>query len=209
MHDPMVVVFDVPLPIPRRRGWDNARDGEARWSIKRRLYSKHAVDNNNAPSALASKPMDPWWRPRAYRIRVAGRSLQWVELCTVWHVEPDGHDSGTICKGMRGSQLTAHNVRWAWKHRRHLEVHFGFTRKVKRWLRDRCAECGDRFRWKQSRRSYMSTDKVWHDKCMSLRHVRGQLDDALACLAFDADDTTRWRVERQLDRRSEKAKETA
>lgn len=133
------------------------------------------------------------------------RRLYWPPMLDVWHVEPQGRDSGTVCKGMGGSDLSWHNVRWAWTHRRHLSLRFWPYLSVKRWLVDRCAECGRRFFWKDDRHGYMSSDAVYHDRCMTLRHVRSQLDDAAKALTFTATDTERWRVERWLNWREEQA----
>lgn len=39
---------------------------------------------------------------------------------------------------------------------------------------------------------------MWHGLCMSLRHVRGQLDDVTGYLRGTADADARWRVEYRL-----------
>jgi len=121
-------------------------------------------------------------------------------IVTVWHVEPKGHDSGSICKGMRGSGWSWANVKFALRHIRHLEIHVEPYRRVKRWLLDHCAECGYRFRWKQARHSYQSSPErvVYHEKCMDLRSVRGWADDLEAFIKGDADDNCRWRVDYRL-----------
>ena len=202
MHDPMVVVFDLPAPWPQREKWAE-RTAARRWGfdVRRRTNPEHL-----------GQRVYPWWRAKGYTLMVAGRAFGMPTFATVWHVEPKGHDSGTVCKGMGGSDLTWHNVVWAWRHRAHLKINVEPYRRVRRWLFDRCDECGHRFFWKQGRHGYQSSDKVWHDKCMSLRHTRSQLDDAAKALQFTADSTTRWRVERWLSWRDEqaaKAKEQA
>lgn len=126
-------------------------------------------------------------------------------LITVWHVEPTGADSGRICKGMGSSSLTWHNVRWAWTHRRHLRIVVPPARRVVRWLRDRCAGCGRRFFWRDSRHSYGGSGAVWHEPCMTLRTVRSQLDDARGYINGTADETVRWRVEYRMRERDCKA----
>jgi hypothetical protein len=86
--------------------------------------------------------------------------------------------------------------------RRHLP--WRLYRRVRGWLVDRCAGCGRRFLWADVRHSYPSSDRVWHEVCMSLRQVRGQLDDLTAYVRCTADSTTRWRAEHrlaELDRR--------
>lgn len=115
---------------------------------------------------------------------------------TVWHHEPNGNDSGSVCKGMRGSNLSWHNARWAIRHRRHLSIQIHPYQRVQRWLMDHCSECGRKFRWKDSRHGYMSHEReVWHDECMTLRTLRGAVDDLHAYIDGTADDTQRWRVE--------------
>jgi hypothetical protein len=52
--------------------------------------------------------------------------------------------------------------------------------------------------WNDSRHGYMSSDDVYHDKCMTLRHVRGQLDDLTKFVQFEADDNAKFRVEYRL-----------
>ena len=114
----------------------------------------------------------------------------------IWHVEPGGHDSGEVC-----GHLPMRPVRRTWwmvRHVRHLRLRWWPYLKVTRWLVDRCDGCGQRFHWRDARHSYQSTDKVWHDPCMSLRHVRSQLDDLTDYVRAEADDNARWRVEYRL-----------
>lgn len=191
MHDPMVVVFDTHLPIPVRK-WK--AKGETVWAFERRRRTN--------PENLG-QPVYPWFRPAGYDVRAFGWRIGLADLATIWHNEPQDRDSGTVCKGMRGSNLTLHNVRWAWRHRDHITISVRPYNRVRSWLYVRCAECGHRFLWKQARIGYMGGDSVYHDKCMSLRHTRGQLDDAAKALTFTANDTERWRVERWLAWREE------
>lgn len=141
------------------------------------------------------------WHLRGVFWQVAGREFYWPSLIDVWHHEPAGHDSGTLCKGMGGSDLTWRNIKWATRHWRHISVTVRPVRRVRCWLTDHCAECGCRFLWKQGRTGYMSSDDVYHYPCMSLQHVRGQLEDAAKALTFTADQTERWRVEYWLSNR--------
>lgn len=176
MHDPDVVVFTIAVPLPKRA---KRREGTGpRWTLGRRRYT------NAEHLGLV---IDAWWQPRAWEPRIAGRALEWAKLCTVWHGEPGGRDSGSVCKGMGGSGLTWANVVWAWHHRRHLEVHFDFARRVKRWRRDRCAGCGKRFRWHDSRNGFMNGDEVYHDVCMSYRAWRSKAEERLTVLELVVD----------------------
>lgn len=189
MHDPMVVVFDLHAPVPMPT-W--TPKGSPRWGVRRRRFTGPAADGGGSP-------IDPWWRPRAWQLSLRGKRIGWWHVATVWHVEPGGADSGRVCKGMGSSELTAHNVAWAWRHRSHLKVNVEPWLRLYRWRTLRCAGCGLPFRWKgDARFGYQSSDDVYHDPCMSLRHVRGQLDDLTAYVRFEADDNARWRVEYRL-----------
>jgi hypothetical protein len=124
----------------------------------------------------------------------------------VWHDEPDGHDATEVCGH------PPHGVRrlvWAVRHARHLHFRWWRYLNVKRWIVDRCDHCGRRFLWKDSRNSYQSSDRVWHDTCMSLRHVRSQLDDLTGYVLATADSNARWRATYRLEQIEKAAKETA
>lgn len=114
----------------------------------------------------------------------------------VWHDEPDGHDAFQVCG--RPPCRPASRLAWAFRHRQHLHYRWWPYLHVRRWIVDRCAGCGHRFRWREARYSYESTDKVWHRACMSLREVRSQLDDITAYVRAEADSNARWRVEYRL-----------
>ena len=114
----------------------------------------------------------------------------------VWHREPRGHDSGTVCG--RIPRTTLARIWWTARHVHHLHLRWWPAFNIRRWITDHCDHCGKRFRWRQARHSYQSTDKVWHDVCMSLRHVRGQLDDITGYVRGTADSDARWRAEYRL-----------
>lgn len=114
----------------------------------------------------------------------------------VWHDEPGGHDSGEVCG--HAPQRGVARLAWTLRHVRHLHYRWWPYLNVRRWIVDRCDGCGKRFRWRDARYSYQGTDRVWHDVCMTLRHVRSQLDDITAYVRAEADDNARWRVEYRL-----------
>ena len=114
----------------------------------------------------------------------------------IWHREPGGHDSGEVCG--RPPKRGIRRVVWAVRHARHLRLRWWPYQHVRRWIVDRCAGCGRRFAWREARYSYQSTDRVWHDPCMSLRHVRSQLDDLTGYALGTADDNARWRANYRL-----------
>lgn len=114
----------------------------------------------------------------------------------VWHTEPGGADAFTVCG--TPPNATAAALWWAVRHWRHLHYRWWPYLNVRRWICDRCAGCGRRFLWRDARCSYMGSDQVWHEPCMSLRHVRGQLNDIDHYVLGSADCNTRWRVEYRL-----------
>lgn len=121
----------------------------------------------------------------------------------VWHDEPDGHDAFEVCG--HPPQTAVARLVWTFRHRRHLHYRWWPYLHVHRWITHRCADCGKRFRWKEARHSYPGANKVWHDVCMSLRHVRSQLDDITAYVRAEADSNARWRVEYRLKQLDEAA----
>lgn len=189
MHDPSVVVFDVHVPIPRRDRWRDAREGEKRWTPGR--FRRTNPEN-------LGQPVYPWFHLSGWHPQIAGRAFSWVTFATVWHEEPNGADSGTVCKGMGGTELTWHNVKWAWKHRKHLNIQIRPYLRVKHWVFDRCEDCGRRFFWKGDARIGTGWDApgVLHSSCHRVRHLQGQVADLKKYIQFDASDTERFRVER-------------
>jgi hypothetical protein len=126
----------------------------------------------------------------------------------VWHNEPRGHDAFEVCghPPVRGSLA---RLPWPARHGRHLSFRWWPYLHVKKWLVDRCDHCGHRFRWRETRHSYQSTDRVWHGPCMSLRSVRGQLADLTGFVLGTADEPTRWRANHRLENLERAAKATA
>ncbi len=114
----------------------------------------------------------------------------------VWHREPAGHDSAAVC-GHHPMPIPA-RLAWAIRHARHLRLRWRPAYRLRHWATDRCDHCGHRFRRGEARFSYQSTDRVWHDPCMSLRHARGQLDDLTGYVLGTADRDARWRAEYRL-----------
>jgi hypothetical protein len=115
----------------------------------------------------------------------------------VWHNEPRGHDSGEVC-GHPPVKGSLSRLLWAARHTRHLNLRWWPYLNVKRWIVDRCDACGQRFRWREARHSYQSTDRVWHSPCMSLQIVRGQLNDLTGFVLGTADSNARWRADYRL-----------
>lgn len=125
MHDPLVVAFEIPLPIPRRVRW--REQGPRRWGV------------DGAPGYA-------WWRPHRYSLRLAGRAYGLRYGVTVWHREPDGRDSGEVCphySRVRRDSKWETRVLHGWRfhvHHWHLQVHA--LQALRRWALTRCAWCG-------------------------------------------------------------------
>lgn len=125
----------------------------------------------------------------------------------IWHDEPGGHDAFEVCGHPPQDGLA--RLRWVIRHVRHLHYRWWPYLHVRRWIVDRCDGCGRRFLWRDSRTGYQGSDRVFHDPCMSLRHVRGQLDDVTKYLRGEADASARWRVEYRLKGLDDAANEKA
>ena len=119
MHDPMVVAFDIPRLWPQisRTTPRSERRIEVRYSRRK------------------------WWdiRPATFRKfwRFGSVELYWPAAVTIWHVEPNGHDALTVCK---------HTSRWKW-HAHHWHVQVALEQRLRRFLFERCIECGQRYPW--------------------------------------------------------------
>ena len=133
-------------------------------------------------------------RPWPKRVNWSTRKWYFPAVVTVWHREPNGSDSGTICKGMGGSDFTWHNIKWAVRHWRHLHFQVIPIQRVRHYFQ-RCAGCGQRMRRCTRFGTSWGGSEVEHLWCSNLRHARAQLDDFQKYVRGDADNNQRWRVE--------------
>lgn len=130
MHDPLVVAWEVVIPVPARRRISDARKpGDWRWGFRR---------TRRTNSENLGEPVYPWYRPIGWRLRLAGRAYELRKVGTIWHREPGGADSLTVCSRNRR--------RWAW-HVHHWKLQWYLEQRLRRFLFERCAECGRRFPW--------------------------------------------------------------
>lgn len=86
------------------------------------------------------------WRLKGKFWNIAGRGIYWPSLVTVWHVEPGGRDSGTVCK-----------YRDHWKHPHHWRIQVHPLQNLRRWALTRCEWCGGRSR----KGDYVNCSKQW------------------------------------------------
>lgn len=88
------------------------------------------------------------WSFRGSFWRVAGRTLYWPSLITVWHVEPGDRDSGEVCKHYRREKTpdgyrTVWMRGWRW-HVHHWRIQVHPLQNLRRWALTRCAWCHGR-----------------------------------------------------------------
>jgi hypothetical protein len=163
MHDPMVVAWEVPFPLPRRKRWRDAKPGEYRWGTRRRRRTN--------PENLG-QPVWPWWRLRGWEpFRLAGRAFDWRRLCIIWHVEPHERDAFEVCN---------RTSLWRW-HVWHWRIQIPLLQSWRARLFDRCAECGRKgspnvsHGWDSNRlgwRKWRSREDLYHRECSSLVTLR-------------------------------------
>lgn len=131
-------------------------------------------------------------RPWPARSSFGDRKRWWPSMVTVWHVEPKGHDSGTVCK---------HYLRWqdeeekwhskplrAWRwHVWHWRLQVVPVQQFHRWVFERCELCGRRYPWNYSpvahswnlkRGRWFHFDRrAYHHECSELVHARSHLEE--------------------------------
>jgi hypothetical protein len=76
------------------------------------------------------------WPDGGYKTATGHRRRHWPAMVTIWHREPGGHDSGTLCKW---------NGKWRW-HVHHYRIQIPPLQHLRRRLLTRCAWCGGRSR---------------------------------------------------------------
>lgn len=124
MHSPEVLAFSIwrPWPVVHKKpmGRNNPK-----WAlpIRRRVDGSHYISRF------------------AY---VNGIELYFPSFIDVWHMEPGGHDSLTICKD-RKLDSAGKFVKWShtWKlHFWHWHITWPALHELRRRIFTRCAECG-------------------------------------------------------------------
>jgi hypothetical protein len=125
------------------------------------------------------------------------RRSRWPLMLDIWHREPKGRDSGTVCP---------RDTHWHHLHHWHLRFWpvFNFRMRFKR-----CAQCGRRMNT-ATRNSYMGSDKVWHNECGDLGSLRQNqlitsevLDRLLVHLGVESEDELKAIVVRPGEHRDQ------
>lgn len=217
MHDPMVVAHEVPSPIPHRDKWREKNWTGHRWGFTRQRRTN--------PENLG-EPVYRFWRPAGWTLALGGRVYKLGRIATIWHVEPGGRDMGEVCRHyvrkndpqppawrVRLSPfLKAHPHRetpadpaagrawiadraWKWHvHHWHIQIHL--NQRLKRFLLERCEECGRRYPWSYAPISHQwdgprttwrggVVHRAYHHECSSLvqlRRTKAEDEDTLKAL---------------------------
>ena len=163
MHDPKHVVYEVRAPLLSRKKWRDSKHGEPRWTL--------GVRRRTNPENLGER-VYPWWRLAGYEPRIAGRAYEWMKWLTIWHDEPGGADSGTVC-----------SYKVAKRHPHHWTYQFHHWQRIKRTLFTRCSWCGGPSRkgdwvnishqWDGPRPKHFwqSPKGLFHDDCSSIERA--------------------------------------
>lgn len=123
------------------------------------------------PLVVAFKVPRPW--PKRYRYALAARRFYFPPVVTVWHREPGGRDSGTVCR------------RWWRIHAHHWRVQIPALQMLRRRLLTRCAWCGGRSRkgdavnvshsWDGPRSKWWRGELgLFHGDCSAVKGARSQ-----------------------------------
>lgn len=132
-------------------------------------------------------------------VRYLGFEAYFPSVVTVWHSEPRGADSGTVCKDGRGlgSALSWKTLRFTIRHRDHVRLQVSPWQQLCRRIWTRCQECGEPFRRKQSVTSHSwgnggpgwrsPEQGVFHSKCSALVTTRSKSAERLAVLELICD----------------------
>lgn len=96
------------------------------------------------PMVVAFEIRRPW--PEQRRLMGSGRRY-FPAIVTVWHVEPNDHDSGEVCSHWRINRDGKRVYTKRWKlHVHHWKVTFPPLRELRRKLLTRCAWCKGKHR---------------------------------------------------------------
>lgn len=162
MHSPEVLAFSIRSPFP---------------SMKRKIRDDQ---------------FPKWQSPiryvkgRGFRyspfMRIAGYEFYFDSWVDVWHMEPNGADSLTVCKNRvldADGKFVRFSTAWKW-HFWHYKVSPSLLYKWRRYLFTRCAECGGPSRkgnmvnhsdggWYGAPKTplWCGSIKVYHAECLS------------------------------------------
>lgn len=167
MHDPMVVAFEIPSAFPsirRKKRRSDVRRVQIRYSWRKWYDLRPAV-------------FSKFWQ-------LGDVEVYWRPMFTIWHVEPDGRDSGDVCphharwQDETGQWHTKPLHGWKW-HVHHWRIQWHLHQKVRRALLTKCEECGRRgspnisHQWDRDRGAWWRGERgLYHRECSSLVSYR-------------------------------------
>lgn len=140
--------------------------------------------------SAATRVNPPRWRFHGAFWYLAGRCWFWPPMVTIWHREPRGHDSGTICRHFRRWQDDAGTWHskvlrgWRW-HVWHWRAQLIPLQNFRRWALTRCTWCGGRSRKRDqvnvshswdgpTGRWWKGEPGLFHSDCSSVHHAHRQ-----------------------------------
>ena len=184
MHDPSFLALELRAPIPMYSRWKTRMRREHPRSY--RFVSRRTNADNLGERTY------PWWQLQGYTPRLGRWVFEFPTIIEVWHDEPGDADMGEVCNYRIRHERP---IRWLWEHRAHLRWKVIPYIRVRRWLFDRCEDCGRRFRWREARfGTGWDAPGVLHDRCHQLRTRDSQIVDLVRVVRGIADKTTAWRV---------------
>lgn len=154
MHDPLVVAFEIRRPWPRRSRPD-PNPGQPRWRFK-----LHHTCGTHCKHEPYDRDPFPWWKPRSWTPfwTLAGRRYFFPSLVTIWHREPDGHDSGEVCRWWRTDRHGQRVASRRWRlHIHHWIIQVPALQELRCSLLTRCTWCGGR----STRRNRVNVSHQW------------------------------------------------
>lgn len=124
---------------------------------------------------------DVRWRFNGRHVVLSGHWFRWVDLITVWHKEPGGHDSGEVCKMHRHVKGEGWQFYNSWRfHVHHWSLQVHPHQRLRRKLLTRCEWCGGRsskgdpvnvsHQWDKTKVHWWQGEKgLFHQDCSSVR----------------------------------------
>lgn len=167
MHSPEVLAWSILRPWPK-------------------ISKRRESPVNDARGKVQIKLGSHFWYVGKYE-------LYFPSIIDVWHIEPGGKDSLTVCKD-RIRDEDGKFVRWshAWKwHFWHYKVSWSFIYGWRRRLLTRCAECGGpsrkgnvvnhSFGGRSKMPIYLGEHGLYHSECMAKVSKRQHEHDPRSC----------------------------
>jgi hypothetical protein len=165
MHSPEVLAFSIVNPWP--------------------TVHKQPIGRNNPKWALPIRRRDDGSFYITRFAYVNGMELYFSSLIDIWHMEPGGKDSGTVCKH-RITDKDGKFVKWshAWKwHVWHWKATPVFWYDFVRRYITKCSWCGKKSSKELGPVNHSNGRTVFHRDCSTEQHKAHHAHDPRACYA--------------------------